>query len=56
MARRDLGEVAEVDDDAVLDDQQPVADEPRGLLLVADVLPRVVDEVEERASDSGGGV
>ena len=51
---RDLGEVAEVGDDAVLDDQQPVAGEPGGLLLVPDVLPGIVDEIEERPADRGG--
>ena len=51
---RDLGEVAEVGDDAVLDDQQPVDGEPGGLLLAPDVLPGIVDEIEERPADRRG--
>ena len=39
---------------AVLDDEQAVGDEAGGVLLAADVLPRIVDEVEERAADADG--
>ena len=45
---RDLSVVAEVGDDAVLDDHQPIEDEPGGLLLVPDVLPGIVHEIEKR--------
>ncbi len=53
--RGDLGEVAEVDNDAVLDDQEPVTDKPRRLRFTPDVFPRVVDKVEERASYRSSG-
>src|SRR5262249_7739949 len=48
---RDLREVPEVDDQAVLDDHQTVEGEAGGVLLMPDILPGVVDEVEERPSD-----
>ena len=51
VAQRDVGECAKIHDDPVLDDEQPVADEAGRVLLVSDVLPWVVDEVEERSSD-----
>ena len=43
---RDLGVVAEVGDDAVLDDHQPVEGESGGFLLAPDVLPGIVHEIE----------
>jgi len=46
-----VGEVAEVVNDAIPDDQQTVADEARSAVLVAGVLPRVVHEVEEAPAD-----
>ncbi len=52
---RDLGERPEVGDDAVLDDEHPVLDEPGGVRLVTDVLPGVVDQVEERPTDRATG-
>lgn len=53
MIACDVGERAERDDDPVLDDEKPIGEEARGLLLVADVLPRVVGEVEEFSTDAG---
>jgi hypothetical protein len=47
----EVGEVAEVIDDAVPDDQEAVADKARGPVLMAGVLPRVVHEIEEAAAD-----
>ena len=55
VARRDVGECAKILDNPVLDDEQPVADETGSVLLVSDVLPRVVDEVEESSSDRATG-
>ncbi len=52
VAQRDIGKCAEILDNSILDDEQPVADEAGSVLLVSDVLPRVVDEVQERSSDS----
>ena len=51
VSRRDVGECAKILDNSILDDEQPIADEAGSVLLVSDVLPRVVDEVEERSSD-----
>ena len=45
---------AEVGDPAVLDDQQAVGMEARRVLFLADVLPGIVDEVEEGAADADG--
>jgi hypothetical protein len=55
MPSADVGEGAEIRDGAILDDQESVAREPRGVLLVPDVLPWVVDEIEERPSDRSAG-
>ena len=47
----ELGEVAEVLDDAVPDDQEAIADKARGAVLMAGVFPRVVHEIEEAPAD-----
>ena len=52
MARRDCCVVAEIDDPPVLDHQESVGVEACCFLLMADMLPRIIDEVEERASQS----
>ena len=51
VAPREVGERAEILDDAVLDDQEAIADEARGPVLMAGVLPRVVYEIEEAPAD-----
>ena len=50
----DVAVGAEVADLAVLDDQQAVGMEARRFLLLADVLPGIVDEVEEGTADADG--
>jgi hypothetical protein len=49
--RGEVGEVAEVLDDAVPDEQEAIADKARGAVLMAGVLPRVVHEIEEAPAD-----
>jgi hypothetical protein len=52
---RDLGKGAERDDDTVVvDDKQAIRQKPGRFLFPADVLPGVVDEVEELSTDSRG--
>ena len=43
---------SEVGDPPVLDHQQPIDEEARRILLPADMLPRIVDEIEERPPDA----
>ena len=51
VAPRDLGEGAEVRDDAVLDHQQAVGTNRAASCSCPDVLPGVVDEVYPSAAD-----
>ena len=55
VAFRHVGERTEVGDQPVLDDEKPVVEETSGLGLVADVIPRVIHEIEERAPDRTAG-
>lgn len=51
VAQGELGEVAEVLDDAVPDHQEAITDIARCAVLMAGVLPRVVHEIEEAPAD-----
>jgi hypothetical protein len=55
VAPGQFGEVAEVLDDAFPDDQEAIADKARGPVLMTEMLPRVVDEIEEAPADGATG-
>ena len=55
VPRGDLVVRAEVGDQPVLDDEQPVGVEARRFTLPSDMPPRIVDEVEESGPDAERG-
>src|SRR5206468_12625605 len=52
MSARHLAERPEVGDPPPVDHQQAIGMEAGGRLFVANMLPGIVDEIEERASDA----